>query len=70
MSKKIDLADGKTIAGMDVSSMVKPKQQYDGVVTITGSLVIDQDDLSLTNVLIPDGSGGTTTISTSSTPVP
>lgn len=49
-----------------MSSLVSPTQQYDGDVTITGSLLIDQDDLTLTNIIIPDGSDGHTTISASS----
>ena len=44
----------KQIDGIDVSELVEAKQDYQGIVTVTGSLTIDQEDVVVTNMDIGD----------------
>ena len=50
VQKRVDVADGKKIANVDVSELEVPVQQYNGEVTVTGSLEIDQNDFPITNI--------------------
>ena len=44
---KVDAVPGVKIDGVDVSTFAVPNQKYDGIVTITGSLFINQNDVDV-----------------------
>merc|ERR1719447_1243540 len=44
---KVDAVPGVKIDGVDVSTFPVPNQKYDGIVTITGSLFINQNDVDV-----------------------
>ena len=47
VESELTVSEGKCVAGSDVSSWTATAQQYSGVLTITESLVIDQDDITV-----------------------
>ncbi|MBP94359.1 hypothetical protein CMK18_00225 [Candidatus Poribacteria bacterium] len=50
VKNKVDTAHLVEIDGVDVSEMEVPKQKYDGTVTVTGSLFINQNDVDVSKM--------------------